>query len=63
MLEALRPVHRAAVALAVGVLLSLLAGFGGIVAALAGWAAQPLFALAVRAWRTGDCEVLAIPFE
>ncbi|MGI8559998.1 MAG: ankyrin repeat domain-containing protein, partial [Luteimonas sp.] len=33
--------------------------FGGVVAALGGWAAQPLFALGVRAWRTGDALSLA----
>ena len=35
----------------VGVVLTTLAGFGGIVAVLAGWLAQPAFALAVRGWR------------
>jgi len=39
--------------LAGGVLLGLLAGFGGMVAAIAGTLAQPLNALAVRAWRDG----------
>ncbi|WP_342317226.1 ankyrin repeat domain-containing protein [Lysobacter sp. FW306-1B-D06B] len=39
--------------LAGGVALGLLAGFGGVVAALAGTLAQPLNALAVRAWRDG----------
>jgi len=39
--------------LAGGVLLGLVAGFGGIVAAIAGALAQPVNALAVRAWRDG----------
>ena len=39
--------------LAGGVLLGLIAGVGGIVAAIAGVLAQPLNALAVRAWRDG----------
>ena len=34
-----------------GVVLAALAGVGGVVAALAGWLAQPAFALAVRGWR------------
>src|SRR5690606_17361136 len=44
--------HRAALALAAGVLLAGLSGFGGAVAALAGWLAQPAFALGLR-WRQG----------
>ncbi|WP_206862530.1 ankyrin repeat domain-containing protein [Lysobacter changpingensis] len=39
--------------LAGGIVLGLLAGFGGVVAAIAGTLAQPLNALAVRAWRDG----------
>ncbi len=39
--------------LAGGILLTLLAGFGGAVAALAATLAQPLFALAARGWRDG----------
>jgi ankyrin repeat protein len=35
----------------IGVALAMLAGVGGIVAALAGWLAQPAFALAIRTWR------------
>ena len=42
-----------AVALAAGVVLAVLAGFGGIVAAIAGWLAQPVLALALRWWRDG----------
>ncbi|MCF7221648.1 ankyrin repeat domain-containing protein [Marilutibacter chinensis] len=38
---------------ATGVLLSLLAALGGVVAALAGVLAQPAFAVAVRRWRAG----------
>src|SRR5690606_3127700 len=34
-----------------GVLLALLTGFGGVVAALAGIVAQPVFAVAARLWR------------
>ncbi|MEO6264195.1 MAG: ankyrin repeat domain-containing protein [Luteimonas sp.] len=41
-------------AASVGVALAALAGFGGIVAALAGWLAQPALALAVRGWRDRD---------
>ncbi len=41
-------------ALAIGVVLAAVAGFGGIVAALAGWLAQPALALASRGWRGGD---------
>ncbi len=44
---------RVAGVLAGGVALGLLAGFGGIVAAIAATLAQPLNALAVRAWRDG----------
>ena len=34
-----------------GIALALLAGFGGRIALLAGWLAQPAFALAIRGWR------------
>ncbi|HST45915.1 MAG TPA: ankyrin repeat domain-containing protein [Luteimonas sp.] len=43
-----------ATALAVAILLSVLTGFGGIVAAVCGWLAQPAAALAVRWMRTDD---------
>jgi len=42
--------RRVALALATGALLALASGFGGVVAALAGWLAQPAFALGLR-WR------------
>jgi uncharacterized protein len=38
------------VALAIGMLLAGLAGWGGVPAAIAGWLAQPALALAVRGW-------------
>ncbi|WP_407353115.1 ankyrin repeat domain-containing protein [Luteimonas sp. R10] len=46
-----RPRQRAALAFVFGAILSLIAGFGGIAAALGMWLAQPAFALAVRWWR------------
>ena len=42
--------RRFALALALGVALAALSGFGGVVAAIAGWLAQPALALALR-WR------------
>lgn len=52
--DRLRTRQRAAIALAAGVVLSLLAGFGGIVAALAALVAQPALAFGVRWMRDGD---------
>ena len=46
-----RSLPLAPLALAAGVLLSLLAGFGGVAAALGLWLAQPAFALGVSWWR------------
>lgn len=40
-------------ALAIGVALAAVAGFGGAVAAIAAWLAQPALALGVRWWRAG----------
>lgn len=51
--EPLRPRQRAAIALAGGVVLSLLAGFGGVAAALCGWLAQPALAFGAR-WMRND---------
>ncbi len=45
--------QRAAIAIATGAALSLLTGFGGVVAAVAGWLAQPALALGARWWRDG----------
>ncbi|GAA4855718.1 ankyrin repeat domain-containing protein [Luteimonas vadosa] len=42
---------RAAALVAVGALLAVSSGLGGVVAAVAGWAAQPLLAVGVRGWR------------
>ena len=42
---------RLAAGLAAGVLLAVLAGFGGVVAAVCGTLAQPVFALAIAHWR------------
>ncbi|HVI59707.1 MAG TPA: ankyrin repeat domain-containing protein [Luteimonas sp.] len=50
--ESLWQRRRFAFALACGVLLAALTGFGGALAALAGWLAQPALALATR-WRRG----------
>src|SRR5690606_22916298 len=44
--------RRVVIALAVGVLLVAMTGFGGALAALGGWLAQPAFALGLR-WRRG----------
>ncbi|NZA28681.1 ankyrin repeat domain-containing protein [Luteimonas sp. SJ-92] len=49
--EPQRPRRRAALAFVSGAALSLIAGFGGIAAALGLWLAQPAFALGVRWWR------------
>src|SRR5690606_11505852 len=46
--------RRVAFALAAGALLALASGFGGVVAALAGWLAQPAFALGLRWRRDGE---------
>ena len=43
--------RRSLLAAGIGVALAVLAGVGGIVAALAGWLAQPAFALAMRGSR------------
>ncbi|WP_305806361.1 ankyrin repeat domain-containing protein [Stenotrophomonas sp. YIM B06876] len=48
-----------AIALAAGVLLTVLTGLGGAVAALAGWLAQPAFALAASWWRRTRAPVAA----
>lgn len=48
------PTRRFALALAAGLLLAAAAGFGGILAAVAGWLAQPPLALAARWWRDRD---------
>ncbi|MGV8960246.1 MAG: ankyrin repeat domain-containing protein [Stenotrophomonas sp.] len=48
-----------AIALAAGAVLTLLAGFGGVVAALGGWLAQPAFALAASWWRRTRTPVAA----
>lgn len=45
--------HHAIIAIAIGLILSLLAGSGGIAAAFAGWLAQPALALGVRGLRGG----------
>ncbi|MDN5782290.1 MAG: hypothetical protein L0H23_09790, partial [Luteimonas sp.] len=50
--ESLLQRRRWLVALAVGIVLAGLAGFGGAVAAVGGWLAQPALALALR-WRSG----------
>src|SRR5690606_10330427 len=44
--------HRVAIAPAVGALPAIATGFGGALAALGGWLAQPAFALGLR-WRRG----------
>ncbi|WP_226467613.1 ankyrin repeat domain-containing protein [Luteimonas panaciterrae] len=46
-----RPNRRSMIALALGVGLALLTGFGGVLAVLGGWLAQPVLALALRWWR------------
>ena len=50
MTETLRT-RAVAIALAIGVVLTLLTGFGGVAAALCGVLAQPAYALAVSWWR------------
>jgi ankyrin repeat protein len=46
--------RRFAIALAIGIVLALSTGFGGIFAALAGWLAQPVLAFALRWHRAQD---------
>jgi ankyrin repeat protein len=48
-----RPTGRSLLALGLGVALTAVCGFGGAIAAVAAWLAQPLLALALRAWRDG----------
>src|SRR5690606_26900679 len=50
--ESALPRRRFALALGAGIVLAGVAGFGGVVAAICGWLAQPAFALAMR-WRGG----------
>jgi uncharacterized protein len=52
--ESLRHRRGFAPALAIGMVLAVVAGFGGVVAAIAGWLAQPALALALRGWRDGQ---------
>ena len=48
--ESLLQRRRWAIAFAIALVLAAVGGFGGMVAALGGWLAQPAFALALR-WR------------
>ena len=55
--EPMRPRLRAGIALATGVALAAVAGFGGVVAAVGAWLAQPALALGVRWWRSAGAGV------
>jgi len=54
--EPLQQKRHFAFALALGVVLAAVSGFGGIVAALVGWLAQPVLALSLRWWRGGSVQ-------